>query len=483
MSRIKILFSILLVLSASLFADSDTPDYDPATQVLTMPAVTMYGEAAFTNVILDLDFDNQTFGIISLENEQRSPLELEALGGDRFRFAATAGQDYVVEIYNVPRSYESASGYECSGSWRTGLGLKVSDPLGSTVAEQCSPNGYGKVYTQVLVEAGLSGDFEIHVIANDGSDPAGYRIRVQPAHDDAGASWHPQSYEPNNRAVNAYGIDVGYENKLNSSLSERNSSFAAQYADRDWYQFTATVGTSYFVELFNVERGIGNESGYDCSGSWRTGLGLWILDPTLTEVVSRCDASGTGNVHNHVSFKAGVSGTFYVGVIPNSATTAGKYSVRVSADHENSAASWSDSSREPNNSVLMAYALQIGEGGAISSNLQELNTSYATNRPDYDWYRIDAAASTDYEIQLLNVAGTATNVSGYLCSGSWRTGLGLVVWGENQAFIAEQCDASGTGNIHNSLTFRSGLAGTYYIGVIPNAVEGYGSYRIQVLRR
>ena len=98
----------------------------------------------------------------------------------------------------------------------------------------------------------------------------------------------------------------------------------------DWYRLEAVAGQTYTVETVSVAANLASSSGPNCRGFNSTGLGIVVFDPSLsTRVEEQCNANGGGNVHTTVTFEAGLSGTYYIWIIPNSRDTFGNYSVRI----------------------------------------------------------------------------------------------------------------------------------------------------------
>ncbi len=118
------------------------------------------------------------------------------------------------------------------------------------------------------------------------------------------------------------------------------------------------------------------------------------------------------------------------------------------------------------------------------SQIEERNTSYSTNSADLDYYRFEGEANQIYQIELLDVSSNLKANNGNNCNTS-RTysGVGLQVLDSQFIELASQCNPSEEGNIHNSLQFKTGLSGVYYIGVIPNSDDAFGTYSLQILKQ
>jgi hypothetical protein len=232
------------------------------------------------------------------------------------------------------------------------------------------------------------------------------------------------------------------------------------------------------VELFNVSSGLapsGNPG--ECRGYYGDeGVGIQIYDQVENEVVSACDAYGTGNVHNYVSFTAGLNGVYYILVQPNSQTVAGTYSIRVLPKHDEPGASWDNTTHEPNNSMWNAYAISLGWENALSSTIEQRDIAYSTFTVDHDWYRFDAVAGRTYVVELFNVSSGLV-AGGYECSG-YGDGVGIRIYDYAGNHLVSECDANSGSFLHNSISFVAGLNGVYYILVQPNSQTAYGTYRM-----
>lgn len=365
---------------------------------------------------------------------------------------------------------------------KSGLGLKIIDASSTVIEQSCGASGTGNVHNLIHFNAGLGGQFQINVVPNlAGTDIAGkFSIRVQPKYDDLNVAWDT-NFEPNNTGLNAAPIALGAQNSITSNIEERSTSFGTNQTDFDWYQFNTEPEQNYVIEIYNASNLLGSESGYNCNNSYNNGVGLKITDSLFTEIASTCTPSGTGNVHNRVTFKSGIGGVFHIGVIPNSPTAHGTYSLRVLPFHDNPANSW-NTELEPNNSPINAFFIPPNE--TITSQIKERNTSYSTNSPDRDYYRFEGEASQNYRVELLDVSSNLKAGQGYNCNNSYLSGVGLQVLDSQFIQLASQCRPTEEGNnVHNFIQFRTGLSGVYYIGVIPNAANAFGSYNLRVVKQ
>ena len=409
--------------------------------------------------------------------ERNSSYATNAVDVDWYRFEGVAGQTYVVEIYDVAIAMNS-SGYNCNNSYRQGVSLAIYDPTITAVETVCGALGAGNVHNIAQWTATLDGIYYVRVLPNLDTVSGSYRIRVLPEHGASESTWNANTFEPNNRPINAYPIELGYQNALASQIETRNSSYATNYVDIDWYRFEGVAGVIYVVELFNVAIGM-NENGYNCNGNYRQGVSLTIYDPTITAVQTECRAVGAGNVHNIATFEAGLNGTFYIRVLPNLSTVSGQYSIRVLPDFLSPLASWNNQTHEPNNRLANAYLLRQ-QGNTITSIIESRNSSYATAETDIDWYRFVAEAGTEYTFELFNVANSLKGGGGYYCNGNYNTGLGLRIADPSGTIVHSQCRANGEGNTHIRVKFTAGLDGFYYVLVIPNTHTTSGVYNLRV---
>lgn len=281
----------------------------------------------------------------------------------------------------------------------------------------------------------------------------------------------PAEDEPNDTAQNAQTLSViGLNNPITAQIDKAG--------DVDWYKFNTTAEQTYVVELFNVARALGAGLGRCRAGG--SGVGIKIFDATVTQIMEQCNADGAGNVHNLVAFKAGIEGTFYIQVLPNSGTSTGSYSLRVLPRHDEPGAAWDPATTEPNNIAANAYAIGLNDSNTITGTIEERNSSYSTTAVDQDWYRFSANAGQTYVVELFDVARALGVGLGRCRAGG--IGVGIKIYDATVTQVAEQCAANGAGNVHNHVQFKAGMNGTIYIQVLPNNnVDVAGVYKIRVL--
>ncbi|MBX3055972.1 MAG: hypothetical protein KF770_05815 [Anaerolineae bacterium] len=417
-------------------------------------------------------------------------------GNDRdwYKFTATAGQTYVIEIFEASASLNVGGGSNCqSGQFDEGLGLKVYDSSITQVAASCEPNdtgaGAGNVHNIVQFTTGISGEFYVQVIPNNGTVTGDYKLRVLYQYDHPAASWD-SNYEPNNRMMSAAPIQIGRENDVSTTIEQRIVNYATNFVDVDWFRFEAIANKTYVVEIFNADVNFNAASGANCiSGRVDEGVGLRIYDASGTEIISSCEpndiGTGSGNVHNIVQFTPGLAGTYFIKVIPNESNRYGSYKLRVLPQYDDPDASW-DGSYEPNNRRMNAAEIVVGYQNAIHTNVEERIVNYSTNYVDTDWYYFEAVANETYVIEVFNADINFDAASGSNCvSGRVDEGIGLRIYDDTGTLIADSCEPNdfrvGSGNVHNVVQFTPGLAGSYFIKVIPNNNTRHGNYSLRVL--
>ncbi len=409
---------------------------------------------------------------------------------DWYAFRFEPGKTYTIELFNVEASLANAGGYECSSSRRSGIWPAVYAPDGGLVARECTNNAGGTVQTVMEFTAGMSGLYHIRVAAHATTVSGDYQMRILPHHDEPGAAWDTEAFEPNNALINAYTILPGRENALTSRIENRNSRYYTDYADVDWYRFEAIAGRTYTIELFNVANSL-NVGGYNCSSSYRSGLFLWVGDRNRNKVNSS-DTNSSGNdcysnygadVQNNVVFTASSSGVYYIRVMPNEHSAYGNYSIRILPRYDQPGASWDATAFEPNNRRENAYLIYPGDENALRSRIEPRNGDYTTELADSDWYRFEAVAGIRYRIELFDVDSSLSVSGGYNCSSSSRLGLWLDLYDEAVNPIQKQCTNNGSGDVQTFIEFVAGATGVYFINVTPhsNDVTGYYSLRVRPL--
>jgi hypothetical protein len=193
---------------------------------------------------------------------------------------------------------------------------------------------------------------------------------------------------------------------------------------------------------------------------------------------------GSSTIHNYVEFRPGVAGTYYIRVVPNEDGVNGTYTVRILPEHTDPAATWDNSTAEPNNHPANAFALTPGTSYTFQAEPQDSVFSISS-QVDYDWYRFTAEPNQTYTINLTNVSAELVE-SGRNCNNNIRDGVGLVVHNSDAVVnldaseVVESCDALLDGNLHNQVIFESGNNETFYIRVVPNEDMVSGSYTLRI---
>lgn len=432
---------------------------------------------------------------------------------DWYRITATAGQTYVVEVFDVALGLAVTSGSDCTTDRNgngglipyAGLALRAFDTDVIELKRQCNPVGAGNVNNTLQFTATTAGVYYIQVESNakNSGDTGSYSIRVLPKHDDPAATADPASFEPNNTLVNAYSIGLGKDNALTTALAPRPEGLSTNRADIDFYRIAATAGQTYVVEVFDAGLGVALTSGYDCTTDRNgngglipyAGLSLRAFGPDAVELKRQCNPVGAGNVHNILQFTATMSGAYYIQVASNALNSAdkGSYSIRVLPKYDDPAATADSASFEPNNTFVNAYPIGVGPDKALTSALETRSDGYSTNRADVDWYRVSATAGQVYAVELFDTGLGLALTSGYDCTTDRNGNGGLIpykgvflrVLGTDAVELKRQCNPLGSGNVHNSLTFTAPSTGVYYVQVASNALSSFdrGVYSIRVIAK
>jgi hypothetical protein len=455
--------------------------------------------------ILEIEPNNtsgsaQILSVIGRENYVIASIN-PANDRDWFRFDAVAGQTYVIEVFEASASLNAATGTLCLGAIpsASGVGLRIYDASVTQIAASCRPNaersGAGNVHNIVQVTTAINSALYIEVVPNSSTVTGDYKLRILRQYNHPSASWD-SNYEPNNRRATAAPIQIGRENAISATIEQRIANYATNHVDVDWYWFSAEADKTYTVEIFNVAANFNAASGDNCANNppyeSGSGIGLRIVDASGTSLVHQCRPnfffSGSGNVHNIVQFTPSLAGDYFIQVIPNENNRHGDYQLRVLPPYDDPLASW-DENFEPNNHRATAAPIQVGRGNAISATIEQRITNYATNRVDVDWYWFTAEADKTYTVELFNAAANFNAASGDNCANNppyeSGSGIGLRIVDASGTSLVHQCRPnfffSGSGNVHNAVQFTPGLAGNYFIQVIPNENARYGDYQLRIL--
>ena len=414
--------------------------------------------------------------------------------GDRdwYRFSGQATQTYVIELFDVGASVNNFNGSNCSGYSDEGLGIILYDASITRLTRSCEPNdddsGSGNTHNRLQVTTGVDGDLLIQIVPNHSSITGSYKLRVLPQYDSPNATWDNTTHEPNNVRMNATPINIGLSNSIESTIEPRIANYATNDVDRDWFHFNATADTTYVIELFNVDANFNAASGSKCNGYSDEGIGLKIVDDSGTVIAYECEPNdgrdGAGNSHSVLSFTPGLSGDYFLMVIPNNSTRSGTYHLRVLPQYDDNTAEW-QTNFEPNNHIMNAAEVGIGRNHAITAAIEARTTNYATNMTDYDWYRFEAVAGKAYTLELFNVDSNFNAASGSNCNGYSDEGLGMRLYDPSRTQISSVCEPNdgkhGSGDVHNILTITPGISGTYFVLIMPNSSTRSGNYSLRVL--
>ena len=387
----------------------------------------------------------------------------DATDVDWFKFEATQGETYVVELFNVAGA-TNTRGYS--------PGLRIYDPNSTKVKEAAHhiSNGAGNTNQGLQFEVTLSGIHFIQVTHYGSYNAAGpYGLRILPTSTHSKASWD-NNHEPNNYLGIAFPLEVGRTAEISTSIEARSSSYITNNHDRDWFRFEAVKDQWYVVETFNVAKSI-QGNGY--------AMQLEILNSDLTKVAEDTShrSNGGGNTNSSMSFQATQGGAYFIKLYPynDSQTKSGPYSLRVLPQSDQAEASW-DTEHEPNNWSVHAFPLKLGSTQGITTSIEKRNNSYIAENHDRDWFRFEAKEGVAYAIEIFNAAG-AINGNGYA--------MQIEIMDSNFTEVAKRTDhrPNGGGTTNTGASFLATKGGTHYIKAYPYADNktGSGPYSIRVL--
>lgn len=414
---------------------------------------------------------------------------------DGFQFTAVAGRTYAIELFNVNASLgQGTQLYYCNGfnGYYRGMGLAAFDvSTNSQLILQCQPNGTGNVLTSITIKAASSGAYKLKVYAHVATSIGAYSLRVLPKYEEDGATWDPQSFEPNNAEANAYLLVTGREHAITSTIEQRDSIYATNSGDKDWYRFSAVTGQTYTIEVFNVSASLGQGTQlYYCNGfnGYYRGLALFVYDAvTNSTVTQQCQPNGSNNILSTMSFKASSTGTYTLLIYPHVPTTTGTYSVRVLPKYGEAGASWDTQNYEPNNSEPNAYPITTEQAQGFSSTIEPRDSIYATNSGDNDWYVFQARRGEPYTVEVSDVGGSigqSTNL--YYCDGlnNYYHGLGIAAYNATTGVkLASRCQPNGSGSIHTSIQFQAVSNGSITVRIFPHVGSEFGQYVLRIQGR
>lgn len=416
-------------------------------------------------------------------------------GGDRdwYGFAATMGETYVIELFEVDSNLHNYGAYCTGNGYDTprGLALHIFDQnLVEYYGSRCDAisTGKGNVHAVIEFPAPASTNYYIQIKPNSPSATGSYKLRVLPKYDQPGAEWDSLTFEPNNSRFTSYLIGVGRTSAISSRIEGRAPVFSTSHSDRDWYHFEAVKDRTYVIELFDVSSSL-HSYGAECTGnSYENprGLALHVSDKDATNLGDgTCEGAsrrGLGNTHNIVTFKAPDTDTYFIRVMPNHPSASGSYKLRVLPQFDQTGADWDTDTFEPNNDIANSYPIAFGDESALRGTIEPRAPSFSTFHADRDWYRFNATEGMTYTVVLFNVDRGLVG-AGSDCDGTSRTGMGLRIHDPDAIIVAGGCNGtniSGPDTIHRSLQFTADKSGPHHIMLRPNAGGATGDYSLRV---
>jgi len=232
---------------------------------------------------------------------------------DWFRFYATAGRTYTIELYNVASILVGGNG----------IHLTVYDPLMNQIADEWA-NGHGNVHSWSAKTAGQNGWYYLRIKPDSDTVAGSYRLRVLPRYDEPGAAWN-SSLESNDNWTLSYPINLGAGNALPTSILQRDPSYYTIRADRDYFHFEVVQGGVYLVEVLNVADTLMDEDYWGCGNAFE----LFVYDPNLNWVADDCYGDTEATVYRSTTFTAGSTGTYYTLINSTDASKYGNYTIRI----------------------------------------------------------------------------------------------------------------------------------------------------------
>ncbi|GAA5343135.1 MAG: hypothetical protein canaca05_06330 [Anaerolineaceae bacterium] len=232
---------------------------------------------------------------------------------DWYRFYASAGRTYTIQLYNVANILAGGDG----------VYLTVFDPLMDQIDNKVA-NGNGNIHSYSVITAGQSGWYYLRVKPDSTTVAGSYRLRILPKYNEPGAAWD-SSLESNDHWTNAYPINLGVGNALPTSSYLRDPSFYTIRADTDYFHFPVVQGGVYLVEILNVADTLKDENWGYCNSSFN----LIVYDPNMNEVAKDCVGDIEATVYRSITFTAGATGTHYARILSTDQSKYGNYTIRV----------------------------------------------------------------------------------------------------------------------------------------------------------
>lgn len=220
---------------------------------------------------------------------------------DFYKFAATAGRTYTVELYNVAADLGT-------------MYLHAYNAAGTTLTYTNGCNGSGNVCARLQLKPSIGGTYFLRVKPYRGEKSGTYAIRVLPRYDQGltrGASG-----EPDDALALAAPLAVGTSGAPTRAIYPLGENYHTVGPDQDHYRFTAVAGRTYTAELYDVASDLGTMyfHAYNAAGT------------TLT-YTNGCNTKG--GVCARLKFTPSIGGTFFLRAKPYSGDKSGTYKIRV----------------------------------------------------------------------------------------------------------------------------------------------------------
>src|SRR5262249_21083513 len=234
------------------------------------------------------------------------------------------------------------------------------------------------------------------------------------------------------RVADDYGADVNFAGHV--AVNGSVSGSLEQLGDRDWFRVQLTAGSNYVIRL----------DGHDGGGGTLADPALRLLDHNSSVVASDED-SGPG-LDSMLTFTPTTSGFYYMEAAASLDSGPGTYTVSVNVDD------------------FLASTATTGELPADAARPGNLEIA-----GDRDWFRLDLAASTIYQIDLQGASSKLGTLSNPI----------LRLYDANGTFLVGNDDI-GDGNLDSRLLFTPKVGGTYYAEAADVTDSHAGTYRISL---
>ena len=279
---------------------------------------------------------------------------------DFISFSASRNMDYDIRTLGLGASADTVMSLLNS----TGAVLAVND------------DGGGGLASRIAFRAPSDGTFYLairHYSPSANGPNTNYQFTIA----STGTSGTADSFENDDTQASARAITIG------SPHSNHNFHAAG---DSDWISFSATGGTNYVVETFN----------------------LGSFSDTIVEVYSGTtllgrDDDGGGGLASRVAFSVTATGSVHFRVFHFNSSTFGSntnYDVRVGA----AISTTTGDAFEPDNSVAEANA----NNRVLTTSTAQVHNFHAAS--DHDWTKFTAVANTTYTIFTANLASSSDTI-------------------------------------------------------------------------